>query len=101
MTLRRPCLSCGRLTRNGSRCAACDKANHAKAYGGTWRKTSETQRRAVPYCQCGGCTLHDGPCRSTRDLTVDHLKPHAHGGTAANGVRTLCRRCNSARRDRR
>jgi 5-methylcytosine-specific restriction enzyme A len=99
MALARPCLDCGTLTRNGTRCPTHDKANHNAAYGGGWRKISEQQRQEVPYCQCNGCGLHDGPCLATSDLTVDHVTPHSHGGTATDGVRTYCRPCNSSRKD--
>lgn len=99
--MKRHCLDCDELTTNGSRCPHCDQRNHQAAYGGDWRGISRRQRRQVPYCECTGCPLHSGHCTATADLTVDHLKPHAHGGTAADGVRTLCRRCNSSRQDRR
>ncbi len=36
----------------------------------------------------------------TRDLTVDHIKPQAHGGTLQDGWRILCRQANSRRADR-
>lgn len=98
--LPRPCLSCGQPTTNASRCPACDKANWQAAYGGQWRKASDAQRRRVSWCECQGCSLHTGQCGAREDLTTDHLVPHANGGTMSDGVRTLCRRCNSARRDR-
>jgi 5-methylcytosine-specific restriction endonuclease McrA len=37
-------------------------------------------------------------CGSSEDLTIDHIFPQSIGGThAATNLRTLCRRCNSAR----
>lgn len=101
MTLPRHCLDCGTLTRHGSRCTPCANRHHRHAYGGTWRKTSKTQRRLNPFCQClGQCGRHAGICGSIHDLTADHIKPVAHGGTASDGVITMCRSCNSAKRDR-
>ena len=78
----RHCLSCGRLIKAGSRCSSCETTNHDAAYGGNWRKVSKSQRRAVPRCECLGCSLHEGPCPATTDLTADHVVPHAMGGTA-------------------
>src|SRR5262245_47410108 len=46
-------------------------------------------------CTCRGCTLHEGPCYSERDLTVDHID-HVRA-TSTSQLRTLCRPCNSAR----
>lgn len=102
MALPRRCIDCGTITRHGTRCGPCDTRNHQAAYGGTWAAVSRKQRAAVPFCEClgGFCSFHAGPCRSTTDLTVDHVIPHAHGGTVLDGVRTLCRRCNAAKRDR-
>ena len=93
-------MDCGTLTTHGTRCPTCDRINHQAAYGGMWRKVSKAQRARAPYCQCPGCTLHQGFCGTESDLTTDHVVPHAHGGTANDGVRTLCRSCNAAIRDR-
>jgi 5-methylcytosine-specific restriction endonuclease McrA len=101
VTLPRHCLDCGTLTRSGSRCPDCERANHNRAYGGAWRKISEAQRLRVPWCEClGECGRHASLCGTRWNLTTDHIKPHAHGGTARDGVITMCRSCNSAKGDR-
>lgn len=39
-------------------------------------------------------------CGATRDLTRDHIRPVAHGGTNdPSNLRTLCRSCNSSKKD--
>ena len=48
---------------------------------------------ACAYC---GAAIEDGT-----QLTLDHVKPHSHGGTnEATNLVTACHRCNSARADR-
>lgn len=40
-------------------------------------------------------------CNSTKDLTVDHIKPVSHGGEDEfSNFQTLCRRCNSSKSDK-
>jgi hypothetical protein len=40
-------------------------------------------------------------CRSTRDLTVDHIVPRSRGGSNdESNLQTLCRKCNSAKNNR-
>lgn len=39
-------------------------------------------------------------CGSRRFLTIDHVHPERHGGEAkASNLQTLCKSCNSAKRD--
>lgn len=95
----KPCLGCGVPTTNGSRCPSC-KALAAQVYDADWRELSKRERAAEPWCHCQGCSLHDGPCGSVEDLTLDHVVPVARGGTAAMGTVVLCQRCNTAKRDR-
>jgi 5-methylcytosine-specific restriction endonuclease McrA len=45
-----------------------------------------------PSCSC---------CGTTEDLTADHRRPVSRGGTAADGLTTLCRRCNASKGRRR
>jgi len=40
-------------------------------------------------------------CQTTSDLTIDHVKPVALGGSGAiENLQTLCRPCNSRKKDR-
>jgi len=40
-------------------------------------------------------------CHSFKDLAIDHIKAFSEGGTNDIGnLRTLCKKCNSAKRDR-
>ena len=75
----RPCLDCGTLTRNQSRCYRCQ----AKHMPPDWAERSRAQRRAFPFCRV---------CGATTDLTADHVTPGN-----PNVLQTLCRSCNSKR----
>lgn len=87
--LPRPCLTCGQLTRGRSRCQACTLTTVGKGYGHAWQQRSRAMIAAQPWCSW---------CKTTRDLTVDHIVPMSAGGTSdpAN-LRVLCRPCNSSR----
>jgi 5-methylcytosine-specific restriction endonuclease McrA len=40
-------------------------------------------------------------CRSTNDLTIDHIHPRSKGGSNdIENLRILCRKCNSSKGDR-
>ena len=56
------------------------------AYRGPWRSMSRTVRSANPQCAW---------CNTTEDLCADHIVP----GKPEYGVRTLCRSCNTRRRN--
>lgn len=99
----RPCLTCHRPTRNGSRCPTCQAAHDAvrdrrrgktaaRGLGAQWQREAREQVAAYPWCWVQGC-------RNT-DLTADHVVPRSRGGTAEDGLITLCRKHNSARGDR-
>lgn len=92
MPLRR-CLDC-HVRCPGSRCRACT-ARH-KVIRNADRPIARAVIAASPICACTGCGLHDGPCRSTDDLTAGHVIPLARGGTNDGPRRTECRRCNSS-----
>ena len=98
----KPCLVCGSLSPE-SRCAAhriVRSSSTARGYGSKWQRIAKEQIKAVPWCECQGCGLHYGPCNAESDLTSDHVVPLAEGGTADHGTQTLCRRCNSSKKDR-
>jgi len=82
--LRRPCLDCGVLVRDASRCSRHAKTTTAaRGYDAAWQALSLRARRVQPWCS---------HCGDTRDLTTDHLRWPAR--TLAD-VQVLCRPCNS------
>ncbi|WP_033415413.1 HNH endonuclease [Streptomyces canus] len=108
---RRPCLVCGTLTRNPSRCDPCQAAwqqqqdrvrgsAHQRGYTQQWRTTAAqavAQHRAEHGDWCPGWKV---PAHSATDLTADHIAPKAQGGTdSPDNVQVLCRPCNSRKRD--
>ncbi|MEV6046048.1 HNH endonuclease [Streptomyces xanthochromogenes] len=107
MPRQRPCLDCGRLTRNPSRCDACAAAFNQRrgsatqrGYGSAWRTVRDTavaNHRAVYGDWCPGWNV---PAHTADDLTGDHIKPKSRGGTnTPDNVAVLCRACNSRKRD--
>lgn len=104
--LRKPCLTCGEMTDNGSRCEDCRlftrgldrrsrpdrRSNRARGYDTQWRNVSERARRAQPFCEV---------CGATEDLQADHTprawKRRAEGlAVRVEDVRVLCGPCNRA-----
>ena len=59
-----------------------------KGLGSRWQRAAREQIRREPVC---------ARCGATEDLTADHLIPRAKGGTIEDGLRTMCRPCNSSR----
>jgi 5-methylcytosine-specific restriction protein A len=57
-----------------------------KGLGSRWQRIARQQVLDYPFCAY---------CGATEDLTCDHVRPRALGGTADHGLRTLCRTCNS------
>jgi 5-methylcytosine-specific restriction enzyme A len=101
----RPCLTCGTLTRNGTRCPGCTAAfNRAqnqrkdamrgspaeRGYGADWRKVrAQVLERDGWVCRwCGAAAK-----------TVDHLVPLVAGGERLDprNLAAACLRCNSGR----
>lgn len=104
---RRPCLVCGTLTRNPSRCDTHqaqwqqqqDRARgsaHQRGYDQAWRTTAAravAQHRAQWGDWCPGWKIEPHP---SKDLTADHIQPKALGGTdSPDNIAVLCRSCNS------
>lgn len=106
---KRPCLDCGTLHTNPSRCdthqAQWDAAHErgrgsstARGYGYGWRKLAaqvlaEHQRQWPGMCPGWRRAAHP-----SQDLTVDHIVPKARGGRdTRDNAQVLCRSCNSAK----
>ena len=101
----KPCLTCGALSRAGSRCGPCGQAherarsrdyetrrpsrNNAAAYGRAWKAKAHAAIQAQPWCSVAGC--------ASMDLTGDHVRPLSQGGTADDGIVVLCRFHNAQR----
>lgn len=106
---RRPCLDCGELHLNPSRCPACqrryDRARDeargsasARGYGYRWRRLTArilAEHRAAYGNVCPGWMRE--PHRA-EVLTVDHIIPRAAGGSdERSNLQVLCRVCNSTK----
>ncbi|MEV5953740.1 HNH endonuclease [Streptomyces sp. NPDC051987] len=104
---RRPCLVCGTLTRNPSRCdthqrewqAQQDRTRgsaHQRGYTQAWR-TAAAQAVAQHRTQHGNwCPGWRVPPHEASNLTADHVVPKAAGGTDdPENIQVLCRGCNS------
>ncbi|MER5898897.1 HNH endonuclease [Streptomyces mirabilis] len=110
---KRPCLKCGRLTTNPSRCdvhqreweAQRQKLRDAERGSASQRGYDITYRRVRAQVLKGWRSQHGEwcpgwrvPAHASQDLTVDHIIPLAKGGTHhRENLRVLCRRCNSSR----
>lgn len=108
---KRPCLVCGRLTTNPSRCAQ-HQAEYAaqreaqrgsaaqRGYGTAWRALAARIVRAHIGEYGYVCPGYGVDTHTSRDLTVDHIVPRKHGGSdELSNLRVLCRACNSRKRD--
>jgi hypothetical protein len=101
---RQPCLDCGTLTRNGSRCethqavvnqyADYKKAERKRAtgqYGGDYRKRAKAVREMATICWlCGAGERGDDPWQA------DHIIP----GDPYSALAPAHRSCNAARGNR-
>jgi 5-methylcytosine-specific restriction endonuclease McrA len=64
-----------------------------RGYTDAWLRIVKVAIRQQPYCSVPGCT--------STDLTGDHRVPLSKGGTSTlENIQVLCRRHNSAKRDR-
>jgi 5-methylcytosine-specific restriction protein A len=107
MRRRRPCLVCGTLTRNASRCDTCqaqwqqqhDRARgsaHQRGYTSAWQRTARAAVAAHRAQYGDWCLGWKVIAHTAADLTADHIVAKANGGTddPAN-VQVLCRGCNA------
>ncbi|MFF5029237.1 HNH endonuclease signature motif containing protein [Streptomyces collinus] len=103
----RPCLVCGALTRNASRCDTHQQqwqqqqdrtrgSAHQRGYTQQWRTTAAravARHRTERGDWCPGWRV---PAHASSDLTADHIVPKAAGGTDdPENIQVLCRSCNS------
>jgi 5-methylcytosine-specific restriction protein A len=108
----RPCLVCGTLTRNASRCDTHqqqyqqrqDRARgsaHQRGYTQAWRTAAAaavTEHKAAHGDWCPGWGV---PAHASSDLTGDHITPKAAGGTDdPTNIQILCRGCNARKHAR-
>ena len=96
--MRKVCSSCGwayekPYSGDAGRCPDCQTQRQQdrptttqKGLGSRWRKIARQQVMDYPWCAY---------CGATEDLTCDHVRPRALGGTAEGPLQTLCRTCNS------
>ncbi|MFE2605759.1 HNH endonuclease [Streptomyces mirabilis] len=110
---KRPCLRCGRLTTNPSRCdyhqaefMAQRQRQRDAVRGSASQRGYDSQYRRVRAQVLKGWRSQHGewcpgwgvPSHASADLTVDHVIPLAAGGTnRRENLRVLCRSCNSRR----
>ena len=101
MMLPRPCVDCGAIVR-AARCKPCARVRERvrpsrldRGYDYKWRKLSKQLRAIHPFCK---------QCKSTKDLTVDHIVPlvdlHPDLRYEISNLQVLCRKCNSSKGDR-
>jgi 5-methylcytosine-specific restriction protein A len=82
----------------GGRCLDCRRAKErargtrtSRGYDNDWLRLSANAIAQHPYCS---------NCRSTEDLTADHIVPKSKGGrNVLSNVQVLCRSCNSGKRE--
>ena len=93
-----PCIYCGVLSR-GSTCKQClysiqardpKRRQRNKQYDSEWNRLSRLARQMQPWCS---------RCKSTKDLTADHILSLANGGSnILENIIVLCRSCNSSKK---
>lgn len=109
---KRPCLDCGTLTSNPSRCDQHQAAWQARrdqqrgsatqrGYDTNWRRTAAATVARHRRNHGDWCPGYRVPAHHATDLTVDHIVPKAAGGTNdPDNLQVLCRGCNSRKHNR-
>jgi 5-methylcytosine-specific restriction protein A len=108
MTRLRPCIDCGHLSRDGTRCLACRRARDrrreqgrpspaARGYGPAWTQLAAAVKaawRAQHGDLCPGYEVPAHPIVAPNLLTVDHIVPKIQGGTDdPTNLAVLCKKC--------
>ncbi|MFJ2575978.1 HNH endonuclease [Kitasatospora aureofaciens] len=113
MPRRRPCLACGQLTTNPSRCdqhqaewqARQDQLRGSatqRGYGATYRRAAAAALASHRRQHGEMCPGYGVPPHPATDLTVDHMVPkRLGGGDEPENLGVLCRSCNSRKGARR
>jgi 5-methylcytosine-specific restriction enzyme A len=102
----RPCLNCKQPVRGKPRCSDCqrvkDQAKRAKrpdlysdAAERRRRERVVADHRAIVGDWCPGWERQ--PAHQSADLTADHVREVARGGSPAGRLVVRCRSCNAAR----
>ena len=95
----KPCIDCRVEYTLRSRCVECERlyslrrgTTANRGYGAKWKRLSQSYLRTHRVCVF---------CGAVDDLTVDHIVPLSRGGNDdRDNLQTLCRSCNSGKRDR-
>jgi len=87
--IKRPCLNCGTLTANVTRCTACQSL-HNQLYDHDYK-----QRAAIIRQTATNCWLCGHPERPDDPFTADHVIPN----NKQSELRAAHRSCNSSRKD--
>lgn len=96
-----PCLDCGKLTRNGSRCEAhqrrkeaewdavkADRKRSTGQYSGDYKKRAKFVRATAEYCWlCGGGPKADDPWQADHVIPGDPDSPLAPAHRSCNAAR--------------
>jgi 5-methylcytosine-specific restriction protein A len=105
VSLKRPCLGCGKLVRGRSRCRLCaGTLERLKAQRRPERKTEASKRSNAELVSEHRATVGDWcpgwgprPAHPSADLVADHVVEVAAGGREDGARVVRCRSCNSAR----
>ena len=113
--IQRPCLSCGELTTNSTRCDDCRRAHDREAEAAryakhgrrqrreghesaAWRRLSKKARKLQPWCNL--CGRRADELEHYERLELDHLssawaKYHDNKPILLTDVQVLCNTCNN------
>lgn len=104
--VQRPCARCSRPCW-GVHCRPCHRVLNASqgrrtALSNNWSERKRRRRCVEEHRKAYGdvCPGWGVPAHAASDLCADHVVPVAAGGDESGPLSVLCRRCNSAKRDR-
>jgi len=96
-----PCLDCGKLSKNGPRCEAHQRAKSSEwdapkaarkratgQYAGDYRKRARQVRETATYCWlCGGAPRDGDPMQADHVIPGDPMSPLAPAHRSCNAAR--------------